>query len=246
MEEQEYIETRPSFRSNRIEILPNSIVNGVKIIKESQFIVENNKRVRMVLCECECGNEFTSRYSQVRSGKKSSCGCKKGSNHKYSFLNGNSHDSKTYNLWRGIKTRCFNRNRKDYADYGERGITMFNEWINNFEAFYLYVSKLPHFEEDGYTIDRIDNDGNYAPNNIRWATQSTQSANQRPSNKTGYIGIYIKGGSGRFYARLKHLNTIFLGECRDAIEDAIFDRNRYILDNNLEYPLNYITVWKKR
>lgn len=80
--------------------------------------------------------------------------------------------------------RCKNPNSKKYVDYGGRGIAVFKEWQQSFDMFYAYVSKLPHFGERGYTLDRINNDGNYEPGNVRWATRTEQNRNTR-RNRTG-------------------------------------------------------------
>lgn len=78
-----------------------------------------------------------------------------------------------------MKDRCFNKNSKGYKNYGGRGITVYDGWIHDFQAFYNYISSLPHFGETGYSIDRIDNDGNYEPGNIRYADRKTQNNNRR-------------------------------------------------------------------
>ena len=62
------------------------------------------------------------------------------------------------------------------------------EWVNDFEAFYNFVSKLPHFNEKGYTLDRINNNGNYEPNNVRWADSKTQNNNKRNIRLITYDG----------------------------------------------------------
>lgn len=85
-------------------------------------------------------------------------------------------DSPEYRTWTAIKRRCFNKNTADYEDYGGRGITVSNEWINDFQAFYDHIGPKP---SDKYSIDRIDNNGNYEPGNVRWATASEQMKNQR-------------------------------------------------------------------
>ena len=99
--------------------------------------------------------------------------------------------TKIYQVWADIKRRIFNVNCKHYKDYGGRGITMFEGWVNNFKAFYDYVSKLPHYGEAGYSLDRINNDGNYEPDNVRWATAKQQSRNVRTNRFVEYQGRLI-------------------------------------------------------
>ena len=87
--------------------------------------------------------------------------------------------SNIYYVWSQMKNRCNNPKYKKYCDYGGRGIKVCDEWENSFQAFYEYVSQLPHYGEEGYSIDRINNDGNYEPGNVRWATKLEQRHNQR-------------------------------------------------------------------
>lgn len=89
--------------------------------------------------------------------------------------------SKIYGVWQGIKYRCNNPNCSNFKNYGARGISISPLWEHDFQAFYDYVSALPHYGEEGYSIDRIDNDGNYEPGNVRWATKSQQGENTRAS-----------------------------------------------------------------
>ena len=88
-----------------------------------------------------------------------------------------------YNTWCNMKQRCNNKNYFQYEYYGGRGITVCDEWQNSFEAFYEHVSQLPHYGEEGYSLDRINNDGNYEPGNVRWATRKEQMNNRRISKK---------------------------------------------------------------
>lgn len=125
--------------------------------------------------KCKCGREFETIFNRVKSGKTTSCGCNSrrytpNSNAKYK-------GHLKYDTWCGIKMRCYTKSNKAYKYYGAKGIIMCEEWKNNFLSFYSYVSKLPNFNLDGYTLDRINNKGNYEPNNVRWATQQEQYYN---------------------------------------------------------------------
>ena len=148
------------------------------VIKESY--VKNYRHYW--LCKCECGNECVVYVSNLTTGKTKSCGCI----NKYNAKHGLCHKThglgkpKTYSHWYNIKTRCFNKNHPRYKDWGGRGITMCEEWRNDFKAFHDYVINLPHYGEENYnSIDRIDNNGNYEPDNIRWATPTMQNNNKR-------------------------------------------------------------------
>lgn len=79
--------------------------------------------------------------------------------------------------WQQMNQRCLNPNHEAYKNYGGRGISVCKDWQDSYEKWYDYVSKLPHFSEEGYTQDRVNNDGNYEPDNIRWATSKEQLAN---------------------------------------------------------------------
>jgi len=90
-----------------------------------------------------------------------------------------------YTIWQNMKARCLNPNNKHYANYGGRGIKICNEWINDFNQFVKDMGERPQ----GYSIDRIDNNGDYTPNNCRWATKETQQRNRRAIRKITIEGI---------------------------------------------------------
>ena len=97
-------------------------------------------------------------------------------------------------LWKhyhNMMNRCYNNNVREFVNYGGRGITVCGEWAENPWAYYEYVESLPDFGVDGYTVDRIDNDGNYEPGNLRWTDRRTQNLNRRKNknNTTGYTGV---------------------------------------------------------
>jgi hypothetical protein len=96
--------------------------------------------------------------------------------------------TRTYRIWAGIKTRCLNQNDPNYPRYGSRGITVCDEWRQSFESFRDYVSRLPNFDNEDYSLDRINNDGNYEPGNVRWATDKEQCRNMRVNHLVTYNG----------------------------------------------------------
>lgn len=147
--------------------------------------------------------------------------------------------TKVYRLWRNIKSRCFNTKTKTYPNYGGRGITVQKNWINSFVTFYDYVSNLPNYdkvETKGFSLDRIENNGNYEERNLRWADKVLQGRNRRiaPSNTTGYKGVHYVKSSKKFLARItvnKKRITIGYGE---TPKEAYKLRINYIITNGLE------------
>ena len=130
-------------------------------------------------CICDCGGFTVAVSHDLISGHTQSCGCfQKEMTSKASKTHG-MRFTKIYHVWQSMKDRCFNPNNKRFNDWGGRGITVCDEWKNDFQAFYDHVSQLPHFGEEGYSLDRINNDGNYEPGNVKWSTQHEQCRNRR-------------------------------------------------------------------
>lgn len=130
-------------------------------------------------CMCICGEKTIAMTADLLSGHTSSCGCyQKEMTSKALKTHGMRH-TKIYHVWQSMKDRCQNPKNKRYTDWGARGIRVCDEWEDDFQAFYDHVSRLPHFGEEGYSLDRINNDGNYEPGNVRWATVKEQNQNQR-------------------------------------------------------------------
>jgi hypothetical protein len=85
-----------------------------------------------------------------------------------------------YRVYASMIQRCYNENNPGYKNYGGRGIEVCDAWKNDPGLFLDYIERLPNFGEDGYSIDRINNDGNYEPGNLRWADRFIQANNKRP------------------------------------------------------------------
>ena len=196
-----------------------------------QYATETSKeKKRYGLYECFCGKEFKTIISDVKSGGTKSCGCEKG-NKKHNL---SSH--RLYNTWKAIIQRCNNPKIKDYKDYGLRGITVCNEWldINNF------INDMYPSYKEGLTIDRIDSNGNYEKANCRWANKNTQSRNTRllqTNNSTGYRGVSKKGN--RYVSRVGVNTKIINLGCYNTALDAAKAYDQYVIDNNLEHSRNF-------
>jgi len=124
---------------------------------------------------CDCGEEITVTYSNMKIRKDKSCGCKTGLRRKAPVLHGRARSAE-YNAWWHIKDRCSNPKAANYQRYGGRGITVADEWLDNFQAFYDHVGPRPSAE---HSLDRLDVNGNYEPGNVRWATPVEQARNRR-------------------------------------------------------------------
>lgn len=124
-------------------------------------------------CLCDCGNTCEVLAENVRAGLTTSCGCNRAHRLARSGLTARSPE---YRAWQGIKQRCLNPKSPRYADWGGRGITMYQPWIADFDSFLAEIGRRPGPE---FSVDRIDNDRGYVPGNVRWATAAQQANNRR-------------------------------------------------------------------
>jgi len=136
-------------------------------------------------CKCECGTEKLIRSQQVREGRSLSCGClRKERLQEANVKHGMSH-TPAHNRWMGMVQRCTDPHHHAYKDYGGRGIKVCERWLT-FENFYADMGDPP---QPGMSLDRYpDNDGNYEPGNVRWATKKEQANNRRSSKLLTYNG----------------------------------------------------------
>lgn len=137
-------------------------------------------------CRCDCGTERVVRSIELRRGNSKSCGCLQREITSNLMLTHGKIHTNVYHTWSQAKGRCYNKNNPKYPNYGGRGIKVCEDWKSDFQKFYDYVSKLPHFGEKGYTLDRIDVNGNYEPENVRWADTKTQSRNRTDNHFVDY------------------------------------------------------------
>jgi hypothetical protein len=157
----------------------------LKIIREVEPRVYKSGNKKMVECICECGNITQLLYQHYKSNHTKSCGClnnerrkllgKNNLTHNHSNKGGKIKCSREYNSWLSMKSRCNYLKNKDWFNYGGRGIKVCDRWISSFENFLQDMGNRPK----GFTIDRIDPNGNYEPSNCRWADNKTQRHNQR-------------------------------------------------------------------
>lgn len=132
------------------------------------------------ICQCDCGKEKIIQGGHLKSNSVKSCGCLKGKMIADKIKKHNLSYSSEYKIWANMKDRCYNEKSDNYHNYGGRGIIVCKEWINSFEKFYSDMGKRPSSK---HSINRIDNNGNYEPNNCCWATKTQQDRNKRNNRK---------------------------------------------------------------
>ena len=179
---------------NRLIDLTGKRFGRLVVIRRAE--TDKNKAVRWI-CLCDCGNTKVVSGPHLRNGDTQSCGCLRrelvgirsaeiarhvGINNKKHGMRG----TRLYNIWQGMKARCLNINSKYYKRYGFRGITICDAWRDSFEAFRDWA--LANGYRDDLTIDRIDNGGNYCPENCRWITMKEQQNNRRSNRFITYNG----------------------------------------------------------
>lgn len=134
------------------------------------------------LCLCECGENTIASTNTLKSGKTKSCGCRQGG-YKHGLFK-KYKQSKEYNAWLKMKSRCFNQNDISHKYY--KGITVYPEWMHSFQSFLNHIGLAPSKD---HSLDRINNLGNYEPNNVKWSTKKEQIKNRRCTKIIEFNGV---------------------------------------------------------
>lgn len=151
-----------------------------------KVVGKNSKNESIWQCQCDCGNKVNVLMGRLKRNRTKSCGCYRQEFKTFGAKYNEIKYRRLYNIWGKMKARCYQKSNEYYKNYGGRGIQICNEWLESFDNFRDWA--ITNGYQDDLTIDRINNDGNYEPNNCRWATYLIQANNTRANRLLTYKG----------------------------------------------------------
>lgn len=187
------------------------------------------------LFKCRCGTEFEANGYYARCGKITSCPICAAERTRIASVKHGLSSSPEFEIWTGMQTRCLNKNAHGFTNYGDRGISICQRWMDSFENFLADMGPRP---SPTHSIERIDNDGNYEPSNCRWATDKEQANNKRNNVKVTIDGVtkYLSAWAHQFgvqisTASLRHKQglrgmEIFTSKVKSISHEGITDTIR--------------------
>lgn len=196
------------------EVTVGEKFNRWEVIRDLGIKQVGDNKYHYILAKCECGNKAKVIYSDVYTDHSKSCGCYNREVAKKRMETHGLSDTRMYRIWKDMRRRCNNPNRNNYKDYGGRGISVCEEWDKSFMEFYNWA--MSNGYDDDLSIDRIDNNGNYEPNNCRWILSNMQHRNTRKNRKfkaTSPNGSMFIHNSQAQFAEDHNLERAYINSC---------------------------------